>query len=122
MSLLVVFVVSSVINKSPVFISCPVFIFILFTTPSISDGISIDALSDSNTTIVSSLFIFCSLEIGISLTVVDSIPSPRSGKCMFFVFFILYCCWVWFFWINVIFLHGLFNFCHFYKPFVCQGP
>ena len=82
--------VSIVNNKSPVFTACPFLMFTLFTIPPTSDGISIDAFSDSNTIIISSFFIFSPLEIGISLIVADSIPSPRSGKNIFFIFFMLH--------------------------------
>ena len=48
--------------------------------PETSDGISIDALSDSNTRIVSSGETVSPGETGISLTSAPSIPSPRSGS------------------------------------------
>ena len=46
---------SMVINKSPVFTSCPFLMSMLFMVPLTSDGISIDALSDSTTRRMSSV-------------------------------------------------------------------
>ena len=113
------FSTSMVIKRSLVFTSCPCLTSTLFTTPLTSEGISIDALSDSKTNIMSSCFIVCPTATPISLMVAKSIPSPRSGSRIVITSFILYCGWVWFLWVNIIFFNRLFCYIHFYNPFIC---
>ena len=56
-----------------------------FITPEFSAGISIDALSDSKTSSVSSTDTSSPMETVTSLTSAPSIPSPRSGSKIFFI-------------------------------------
>ena len=82
--------ISSLINRSPTLTSFPVATSTSLTTPSSSDGISIDALSDSKTTIVSPWLSVSPTATDTSLTSAPSIPSPRSGRIISFNDFAIY--------------------------------
>ena len=99
------------INGAPVLTSSPALTNTSLTTPASSAGISILALSDSKTKIISSIDTESPGLIRISLTSAESIPSPKSGSNISFN--ILYFYWVRFIWVNVIFLYYIINHFHF---------
>ena len=74
------FKTSTFINKAPVSKLSPGETKISFITPVSSAGISMDALSDSNTNNVSSLETVSPTDTTTSLTSAPSIPSPKSGN------------------------------------------
>ena len=74
------FETSTLINKAPVSKLSPGETKISFITPASSAGISMEALSDSNTNNVSSLETVSPTDTTTSLTSAPSIPSPKSGN------------------------------------------
>ena len=77
-------------NTVPTLTSVPGCTKTSFTVPETSVGISIEALSDSNTRIVSPLLTVSPTLTEISLTSAPSMPSPRSGNIMSIILLFIY--------------------------------
>ena len=109
--------ISKDINGEPVFTSSPALTNTSFTTPSFSAGISILALSDSKTSIISSTETESPELTRISLTSAASMPSPKSGNKISFNILCFY--WVRFIRINFILFNYFIHYHHIYPSFIC---
>ena len=111
---------STEISGAPVLTSSPALTNTSLTTPASSAGISILALSDSRTKIISSIDTESPGLIKISLTSAESIPSPKSGSNTSFN--ILHFYWTGLVWINVVLFYYFVYHFHFYISLICQRP
>ena len=85
--------ISILIRICPVFTSSPAATAISVTVPLTSAGISIEALSDSKTRMVSSAVMVSPGATATSLTSAPSIPSPKSGRSISLIIFFLKPLW-----------------------------